>query len=160
MYDVICSSLILTIQLALNYGSLGWGIRTLNIMEYINLSFPWIVREDALEQNWLKTLWFLVRSTRIHDVVICSSHILTTLNCAKLWLQPRLRDMDMNQHVNNVKYISWVLEVHMRRPLCSLELSKTTVKQCLQQFFLCDYMSAQTIVINEFLETLKSRETG
>lgn len=111
MYDVICSSLILTIQLALNYGSLGWGIRTLNIMEYINLSFPWIVREDALEQNWLKTLWFLVRSTRIHDVVICSSHILTTQNCAKLWLQPRLRDMDMNQHVNNVKYISWVLEV-------------------------------------------------
>ncbi len=28
-------------------------------------------------------------------------------------LQPRLNDMDMNQHVNNVKYIGWVLEVRM-----------------------------------------------
>jgi len=28
-----------------------------------------------------------------------------------LFLQPRLNDMDMNQHVNNVKYIGWVLEV-------------------------------------------------
>lgn len=26
-------------------------------------------------------------------------------------LQPRRADLDMNQHVNNVTYIGWVLEV-------------------------------------------------
>jgi acyl-ACP thioesterase len=33
-----------------------------------------------------------------------------------LFLQPRLNDMDMNQHVNNVKYIGWVLEVPLKTP--------------------------------------------
>lgn len=26
-------------------------------------------------------------------------------------LQPRWSDLDVNQHVNNVKYIGWILEV-------------------------------------------------
>jgi hypothetical protein len=37
-----------------------------------------------------------------------------------LFLQPRLNDMDMNQHVNNVKYIGWVLEVPPRKLLLIL----------------------------------------
>lgn len=28
-----------------------------------------------------------------------------------LYLQPRWSDLDVNQHVNNVKYIGWILEV-------------------------------------------------
>ena len=27
-------------------------------------------------------------------------------------LQPKWSDLDVNQHVNNVKYIGWILEVH------------------------------------------------
>jgi acyl-ACP thioesterase len=26
-------------------------------------------------------------------------------------MQPRWADLDINQHVNNVKYIAWILEV-------------------------------------------------
>jgi acyl-ACP thioesterase len=28
-----------------------------------------------------------------------------------LCLQPKRGDLDMNQHVNNVKYVGWVMEV-------------------------------------------------
>jgi acyl-ACP thioesterase len=28
-----------------------------------------------------------------------------------VFLQPRRSDLDMNQHVNNVKYIGWMMEV-------------------------------------------------
>lgn len=28
------------------------------------------------------------------------------------FMQPRRNDLDMNQHVNNVTYIGWMLEVH------------------------------------------------
>jgi fatty acyl-ACP thioesterase B len=37
-----------------------------------------------------------------------------------LILQPRWSDMDVNQHVNNVKYIGWILEV---LPPCPLLLA-------------------------------------
>lgn len=33
------------------------------------------------------------------------------LICCKIILQPRWGDLDVNQHVNNVKYIGWILEV-------------------------------------------------
>lgn len=36
--------------------------------------------------------------------------ILDTINL-HLFLQPRWADLDVNQHVNNVKYIGWILEV-------------------------------------------------
>ena len=85
----------------------------------------------------------------------CSSHILTTQICAKLLLQPRLRDMDMNQHVNNVKYISWVLEVCAARS-DSLNSQKQLPNNACCNSSLCNYMlSAQTI-----LENSKSSETG
>lgn len=38
-------------------------------------------------------------------------------------LVPRLRDMDMNQHVNNVKYISWVIESIPQSLLVAHELA-------------------------------------
>lgn len=33
------------------------------------------------------------------------------INCLSTTIQPRWSDMDANQHVNNVKYIGWILEV-------------------------------------------------
>lgn len=43
-------------------------------------------------------------------------------------LVPRLRDMDMNQHVNNVKYISWVLESVPQSLLVAHELASMTLE--------------------------------
>lgn len=34
--------------------------------------------------------------------------------------QPRWGDLDVNQHVNNVKYIGWILEVISSGPPCLL----------------------------------------
>jgi fatty acyl-ACP thioesterase B len=31
-------------------------------------------------------------------------------------MQPRWADLDINQHVNNVKYIGWILEVKDKVP--------------------------------------------
>lgn len=45
----------------------------------------------------------------------CQSHMMNSANtyvkCFHFALQPRWSDMDANQHVNNVKYIGWILEV-------------------------------------------------
>lgn len=40
-------------------------------------------------------------------------------------LQPRWSDLDVNQHVNNVKYIGWILEVFLSCvPVSSIFLKK------------------------------------
>jgi hypothetical protein len=33
-------------------------------------------------------------------------------------MQPRWADLDINQHVNNVKYIAWILEVIFFLMIC------------------------------------------
>ncbi|KAJ7562797.1 hypothetical protein O6H91_03G084600 [Diphasiastrum complanatum] len=43
-------------------------------------------------------------------------------------LMPQLRDMDMNQHVNNVKYIGWVLESVPQSLLVAHELVSMTLE--------------------------------
>eukprot|EP00250_Pteridium_aquilinum_P003667 c13977_g1_i1 orf=253-1752(+) len=51
----------------------------------------------------------------------------------KTGLVPRLHDMDMNQHVNHVKYISWVLESVPQSLLVAYELMGMTLeyrKEC------------------------------
>lgn len=44
-----------------------------------------------------------------HYLVALLSSILTQY--LSTFLQPRRSDLDMNQHVNNVKYIGWMMEV-------------------------------------------------
>lgn len=40
------------------------------------------------------------------------SYVLHAKNCFYIHdLQPKWNDLDVNQHVNNVKYIGWILEV-------------------------------------------------
>lgn len=50
--------------------------------------------------------------------VSLTCHIVTNLytvphlmHASLYYLQPRWGDLDINQHVNNVKYIGWILEV-------------------------------------------------
>lgn len=47
----------------------------------------------------------------------CFSFIFYIFFC--LVMQPRWADLDINQHVNNVKYIGWILEVKKVPLLCS-----------------------------------------
>lgn len=61
----------------------------------------------------------------------------------KTGLVPRLHDMDMNQHVNHVKYISWVLESVPQSLLVAYELMGMTLeyrKECSH----CDAVSSLT----------------
>lgn len=37
-------------------------------------------------------------------------------------MQPRWADLDINQHVNNVKYIAWILEVIFFPMICTFSL--------------------------------------
>lgn len=46
-----------------------------------------------------------------HLVHLNSLHSFPSSQYAFGFLQPRRADLDMNQHVNNVSYIGWVLEV-------------------------------------------------
>ena len=50
-------------------------------------------------------------STRTCDLHMVSNFSEKTFTLPASWLQPRRTDLDMNQHVNNVKYINWMMEV-------------------------------------------------
>ncbi|KAH7388203.1 hypothetical protein KP509_16G063700 [Ceratopteris richardii] len=59
-------------------------------------------------------------------------------------LLPRLHDMDMNQHVNHVKYISWVLESVPQSLLVAYELMEMTLeyrKECNHSDVVCSLTS-------------------
>ncbi|KAI5067161.1 hypothetical protein GOP47_0017689 [Adiantum capillus-veneris] len=62
----------------------------------------------------------------------------------KTGLVPRLHDMDMNQHVNHVKYISWVLESVPQSLLVAYELMGMTLeyrKECSHSDVVCSLTS-------------------
>ncbi|KAF8388446.1 hypothetical protein HHK36_027118 [Tetracentron sinense] len=49
------------------------------------------------------------------------------VQCSRLGLVPRRADLDMNQHVNNVTYIGWVLESMPQEIIDTHELQKITL---------------------------------
>ena len=65
-----------------------WGKK----VEYFNTLFSFYKLLDRILWTWLKSIFLMF--------VICFK-----------FLQSKIHDLDMNQHVNHVKYIDWLLEV-------------------------------------------------
>jgi hypothetical protein len=75
-----------------------------------------------------------------------NSHFISYSSCQLSFLQPRRNDLDMNQHVNNVKYIGWMMEV--RNKQSDLERSDivwTVFKLHLQLVFIILQESRRTV---------------
>lgn len=60
-------------------------------------------------------LWNMFIRKHVGGTEECNPHFRKLWNVegvACCFMQPRRNDLDMNQHVNNVTYIGWMLEVH------------------------------------------------
>lgn len=56
-------------------------------------------------------------------IAIESTKVLMSPACFSVFVaQPRRSDLDMNQHVNNVKYIGWMLEVSIHQVINTFPL--------------------------------------
>ncbi|CAI9776608.1 unnamed protein product [Fraxinus pennsylvanica] len=74
---------------------------------------------------------------------------------SKIGLVPRRADLDMNQHVNNVTYIGWVLESMPQEIIDTHELQTITLdyrRECQQDDVVDSLTSPESIVDNAILE--------
>jgi hypothetical protein len=55
------------------------------------------------------------------------------------WTQPGWNDMDINQHVSNVKYIDWILEVG--NIFCVIDCSKSATETRIIKNILQNYVN-------------------
>jgi fatty acyl-ACP thioesterase A len=77
---------------------------------------------------------------------------------SRLGLVPRRADLDMNQHVNNVTYIGWVLESVPQEIIDSHELQSITLdyrRECQQNDIVDSLTSVETIEEAEVIPELK-----
>lgn len=75
-----------------------------------------------------------------------NSHYISYSSCQLSFLQPRRNDLDMNQHVNNVKYIGWIMEVRNKQSdLEKSDIVWTVFKLHLQLVFIILQESRRTV---------------
>lgn len=88
--------------------------------------------------------YFLERSVMTDEPCARIQRLDDSAPYMKMGLVPRLHDMDMNQHVNHVKYISWVLESVPQSLLVAYELMGMTLeyrKECSHSDVVCSLTS-------------------
>ncbi|MCO5603213.1 hypothetical protein L7F22_057360 [Adiantum nelumboides] len=88
--------------------------------------------------------YFLERSVMTDEICPRIQRLDDSAPYVKSGLVPRLHDMDMNQHVNHVKYISWVLESVPQSLLVAYELMGMTLeyrKECSHSDVVCSLTS-------------------
>ncbi|KAF6166369.1 hypothetical protein GIB67_034920 [Kingdonia uniflora] len=80
---------------------------------------------------------------------------------SKLGLVPRRADLDMNQHVNNVTYLGWILESIPQEIIDTHELQKITLdyrRECQQDDMVDSFSSSESVL--EVLPELKGKRNG
>lgn len=68
---------------------------------------------DDEKADYVRTGLTVSLSMSFLNVPLYSPHISSSDDVMRFTLQPKWSDLDVNQHVNNVKYIGWILEVHI-----------------------------------------------
>jgi hypothetical protein len=75
--------------------------------DWINQWLKLLVEAQSIRLQSSRPSCFTARCAGFDKIVISVCVVLVDLV-----LQPSREDLDMNQHVSNLKYISWVFEVH------------------------------------------------
>lgn len=98
---------------------------------------PWFIEKQAIEEESPEKIEKLDSNARyVHsNLKVCLVNNRTELNPTELIslmlsvvVQPKRSDLDMNHHVNNVKYVRWMLEVRTKPELLGSSYSVIIIK--------------------------------